>query len=222
MALKILVADDHPAIFMAVRGVLLQRPGWEVCGEIGSADAMMRALKAGTPDIVITDYHMPADRDCDGMHMLGNIRRRFPSLKIIVLTMITNPLILRAIMDTPVQGLLLKSETLAELVYAIQQVDLGQTYVSPTASLLINDAVSERAYPDQRPGVQSLSVRETEVLRLYLAGRSVTQIADALSRSVKTISRQKNCAMQKLGANNDRELFDFAAQQDIVLPNTSG
>jgi DNA-binding NarL/FixJ family response regulator len=69
--------------------------------------------------------------------------------------------------------------------------------------------------------IGSLSVRETEVLRLYLSGKSVTQIATALSRSVKTISRQKNCAMQKLGASNDRELFDFAARQDLMLPQPS-
>jgi two-component system capsular synthesis response regulator RcsB len=54
-----------------------------------------------------------------------------------------------------------------------------------------------------------------EVLRLYLTGRSVTEIAATLCRSVKTISRQKNCAMQKLGVNNDRELFECAALQGI-------
>jgi two-component system capsular synthesis response regulator RcsB len=60
-----------------------------------------------------------------------------------------------------------------------------------------------------------LSVREMEVLRLYLTGRSVTEIAATLCRSVKTISGQKNCAMQKLGVNNDRELFECAALQGI-------
>jgi two-component system capsular synthesis response regulator RcsB len=59
-----------------------------------------------------------------------------------------------------------------------------------------------------------------EVLRLYLTGRTVTEIATTLCRSVKTISRQKNCAMQKLGVTNDRELFECVALQGMVLPRS--
>lgn len=218
MALRILVADDHPAISLAIRSLLQGRMGWLVCGEVTTPDALFRAVATENPDVVVTDYHMPGGQAKDGMRMLGQLRRQYPALRIVVLTMMTNPMILRAISDVPVQGLLLKDSPLDELVQALVQIERGHSYIGKTATRILSEATTRYSYPDERGGINSLSVRETEVLRLYLSGKSVTQIATALSRSVKTISRQKNCAMQKLGASNDRELFDFAARQDLMMP----
>lgn len=221
MAMRILVADDHPAISLAIRSLLQGRMGWQVCGEATSPDGLFHALARDNPDVLVTDYHMPGGSAKDGLRMLGQMRRLYPTLRVVVLTMMTNPMILRAISDIPVQGLMLKDSPLDELVHALVQIERGQSYMGKTATRILDEA-NRYACPDERGGIHSLSVRETEVLRLYLSGQSVTQIAVALSRSVKTISRQKNCAMQKLGANNDRELFDFAARQDLMMPCLHG
>lgn len=217
MALNILVADDHPAISVAIRSLLQGQLGWHVCGEATSADALLQSARRLRPDVIITDYHMPCGEARDGLGMLGQLRRGHPGLRIVVLTMMTNPLILRAIADVPVQGLLLKDSPLEELIHALGQVERGLSYIGRSAARVLAESSARYPCQDDRAGVQSLSVRETEVLRLYLSGKSVTQIASSLSRSVKTISRQKNCAMQKLGAGNDRELFDYAARQDLRL-----
>jgi len=219
MALRILVADDHPAIALAIRSLLRGQAGWEVCGDVTTSDALFHAIEAQRPDILVTDYHMPGGKSKDGQGMLGCLQRGHPRLSVIVFTMITNPLILKSIIDIPVHGLLLKDAVLDELLHAIVQIHHGRPYIGKSAARILEEANAQKPLSHQRNGVASLSVRETEVLRLYLSGRSVTQIANVLSRSVKTVSRQKNCAMQKLGATNDRELFDFAARQDIVLPS---
>ncbi len=221
MALNIVVADDHPAISLAIRSVLQGHAGWQVCADVTTPEALFRAIATCAPDVVVTDYHMPGGQAKDGLRMLGQMRRQHPQMRVVVLTMMTNPLILRAIAEVPVQGILLKDSPLDELVHTLVQVERGQTYIGKSAARILAESSARYPRPEERAGIGSLSVRETEVLRLYLSGKSVTQIATALSRSVKTISRQKNCAMQKLGASNDRELFDFAARQDLMLPQPS-
>jgi two-component system capsular synthesis response regulator RcsB len=177
---------------------------------------LLQAARAFRPDIVVTDYHMPCRNASDGIRLLANLRRHFPALGVVVFTMITNPLVLRAILNAGAHGLLLKDSHLDELVTAIIRVERGLRFIGESAARVLEQSGAH--YTPGRAGALRLSVRESEVMRLYLSGSSVTGIAGQLCRSVKTISRQKNSAMRKLGATNERELFDFAAQQGLVLP----
>ncbi|MEM5274937.1 response regulator [Cupriavidus taiwanensis] len=214
MALRILLADDHPLVSAAVADRLHTQTGWEVCGSVTSATALLNSIDSLRPDVVITDYHMPAqgERNSDGLRLLASLRRRHPSMAVIVLTMITNPLVLRSILDTQVHGLVLKDAPLTELVTVVYRIQRGFHYIGKSAMEVLS-----QADPSSLAGADRLSRREMEVLRLYLTGRSVSEIAIQLCRSVKTISRQKNCAMQKLGVTNDRELFEFAALNGLLL-----
>jgi len=218
MTLRILLADDHPVITAAIRACLQTQTGWEVCGEVASATELHHQVEILQPDVVVTDYHMPGPAELDGVRLITSLRRRYPALSIIVLTMITNPLVLRTILDAHVHGLLLKDCPLTEIVTAIARAQRGFTYIGKSALRALAPTELRTMLPCGRNGVQRLSARETEVLRLYLTGRTVTEIAATLCRSVKTISRQKNCAMHKLGVSNDRELFECAALQGVVLP----
>jgi len=218
MSLRILVADDHPVISAAVKGSLQGQLGWEVCGDVTNAGDLLLAIEHLQPDIVVTDYHMPGECEHDGVQLLTHLRRRYPAIGVIVLTMITNPMLLRTMLDTRIHGLLLKDSALTELVTVVARVERGLTYIGKSALAAL--AQSEAALGPRigRQRRTQLSVREMEVLRLYLSGRSVSEIAGQLCRSVKTISRQKQCAMYKLGVQNDRELFESATVQGILLP----
>ncbi|NOV24582.1 response regulator [Cupriavidus necator] len=219
MALRILLADDHPLVSAAVADRLHTQTGWEVCGSVTSATALLNSIDSLRPDVVITDYHMPAqgERNSDGLRLLASLRRRHPSMAVIVLTMITNPLVLRSILDTQIHGLVLKDAPLTELVTVVYRIQRGFHYIGKSAMEVLSHADPGGPLGTGRAGAQRLSRREMEVLRLYLTGRSVSEIAIQLCRSVKTISRQKNCAMQKLGVTNDRELFEFAALNGLLL-----
>lgn len=218
MTLRILLADDHPVVCTAVRDQLQTQPGWVVCGMASSATELMSNVETLRPDIVITDYHMPGPRDSDGIRLLSTLRRHHPTVSVIVFTMITNPMILRSILKARVNGLMLKDAPLSELITAVARVQRGFSYVGKSALDILAQTNPDSLLEPRQQIAQRLSVREMEVIRLYLSGRSVSEIALILCRSVKTISRQKNCAMQKLGASNDRELFECAARQGILLP----
>ncbi|MBP0634600.1 response regulator [Cupriavidus sp. AcVe19-6a] len=218
MALRILLADDHPVVSAAVADRLHTQTGWEICGTVTNATALLNSVASLRPDVVVTDYHMPSQQEGsgDGLRMLAALRRRHPSLAVTVLTMITNPLVLRSILDTQVHGLLLKDAPLSELVTMISRIQRGFHYIGKSAMEILSQADPGNPAAS-RGGAERLSAREMEVLRMYLAGRSVSEIAILLCRSVKTISRQKNCAMHKLGVTNDRELFEFAALNGMLL-----
>ncbi len=218
MTLRIMLADDHPVITAAIRARVQTQTGWEVCGEVASATELLQQVDIVRPDVVITDYHMPGPAELDGARLITALRRRYPAISVIVLTMISNPLVLRTILDVRVHGLLLKDCPLGEIVTAIARAQRGFTYIGKSALRALAPTDLCTMLPVGRDGMQRLSAREMEVLRLYLTGRTVTEIAATLCRSVKTISRQKNCAMHKLGVTNDRELFECAALQGMVLP----
>lgn len=219
MTLRILLADDHPLVSTAARDQLQTQAGWEVCGMATSATDLLCCAQALRPDVVITDYHMPGPGDSDGIRLISTLRRHYPAMAVIVLTMITNPMILRSILKSRVHGLLLKDAPPSELVTAVVRIQRGFDYVGKSALEILTRSDPDSLIEPGQPVPQRMSVRETEVIRLYLSGRSVSEIAGIMCRSVKTISRQKNCAMQKLGANNDRELFECAARQGILLPS---
>jgi two-component system capsular synthesis response regulator RcsB len=88
MTLRILLADDHPLVSAAVADRLYTQTGWEVCGSVTSATALLNSVESLRPDVVITDYHMPAqgEGNSDGLRLLASLRRRHPSLAVIVLT----------------------------------------------------------------------------------------------------------------------------------------
>ena len=123
--------------------------------------------------------------------------------------MVSNASVIGAIAGTGVHGLIDKSAGMVEITQAIRAVHQGQTYISAT----FRKSLLER--PD--PGATThLSPRETEVLRLFASGMTVSKIAERLSRSVKTISRQKTDAMAKLGLKNDIEINVFAREHGMV------
>lgn len=133
MTLRILLADDHPVITAAIRARVQTQTGWEVCGEVASASELLQQADIERPDVVVTDFHMPGPAELDGVRLISALRRRYPAMSIVVLTMITNPLVLRTILDVRIQGLLLKDCQLDEIVTAIARAQRGFTYIGKSA-----------------------------------------------------------------------------------------
>lgn len=212
-ALRIVLSDDHPVVRAGVRALLDAAGGraWTVAAEAANADELLDLLAtAPLPDLLITDFSMPGSRAGDGLTLLGLIRRRYPQLPVIVLTMIGNVPMLRSIADTGVAGLLDKAAAAAELGQAVRTVAQGQRYIGQALGGLVDAAATPAR------GGPALSPREAEVLRLFVAGNSVSQIAAQLHRSKQTISRQKTDAMGKLGLRNDREIYEYARNEGLL------
>lgn len=206
MKMRAIIADDHPIIVAGVRMLLEDRTDVEVIAEADSADSLLATLRVTPCDLLITDFSMPGGEAADGLGLLQRIRREHPSLPVIVLTMIGNVGVHGTILESGVHGLVDKASGMAEISLAIQAVSQGRTYISASfrQGLLQSDF-------DSRAGASArLSPREIEVIRLFSSGLSVTDIADRLARSVKTVSRQKADAMAKLGLKNDLDIYVYA------------
>ncbi|MFB2719640.1 response regulator [Shewanella xiamenensis] len=211
MAFKIILADDHPIILTGVRSLMAEmQPSCDIVAEANNVSELWCILEQHECDLLITDFSMPNDDNVDGMVMIKQLRRKYPNLPIIVLTQVHNLGVLQALMKIGVHGLLLKKSVIAELEKTVKKVLLGSVYIGETVrELLDGQGVNQYITPVE------LSLKELEVVRLLTNGMSVTQVANYLHRSVKTISTQKNNAMQKLGLKSDSELFHYAQQQGL-------
>ncbi len=214
--MNIVLADDHPIVMIGIRNALQSVKELRISGEADSASGLIRLLESETPDILITDFYMPGSRQGDGIGLVTYVQRHFPAVRLIVLTMLTNAAVLRTIVDVGVQGLLLKSTAALEIIPALHAVMNGGTYIDREAADILCRA-GEQPDKDGNPlPPPPLTTRELEVVRLFVTGNSVSDIARLLNRSVKTVSTQKRQGSRKLGVSNDRELYEYARLNGLL------
>jgi len=222
---RIVIADDHPVVMLGIRALLTDRSGsMQVVGQASSGGELLTLLASQPCDLLITDFSMPYEDDPDsgdGLPLLRRLRRDHPNLPIIVLTMIHNPALIRGMLATGVNGLVGKVAMMKELLLAIGAVMNGRTYICESMREFVTEKVSLRTHGETAVSPASndpavLSNREAEVVRLYAQGLSVTQIAERLHRSVKTVSQQKNDAMRKLGITSNSQLYEYARAYGLL------
>ncbi|MFP3514897.1 response regulator transcription factor [Pseudomonas sp. SIMBA_077] len=205
---RIILADDHPVVLIGIGMAIDKAPfSAHIVGEANSTHGLILQLKNTPCDLLITDLSMPNGEFPDGVMLIRYIRRYYPTTKIIIITMLNNPIILRTLLNLGVVGLCDKNQPIEQLICAITWTSKGQTYISDTFFNLRNQSKRGETLH------QSLSVRELEVIRLIGQNRSGREIAKTLNRSEKTISRHKRMAMQKLGIRFDSELVEFAKSE---------
>lgn len=210
-ALKIFVADDHSVVLAGVRAILQRaNPPMQVVATADSGEKLLELLKNAACDVLVTDFAMPQQdgRGQDGLQLLRSIRSSHPRLRIVVLTMMDNPSILRAMLEMGVQGLVGKIRALEDLPSAITAAAAGRGYISVDLQAKLETGAETFV-------LTVLSAREAEVIRLFVDGMSVSDIALRLSRSVKTVSHQKVNAMRKLGVENHSQLYTYARDHGL-------
>ncbi len=211
--LRVILADDHPLILMGIRELLSRDINLSVESVASSPSELVEQLQANPPDAVITDYSMPGDEQYgDGLRFISYLRRRFPQVKLIILTMVSNPMIISSLYDAGVQGVVLKQDELSEALVALHLLRQGVKYYPADfkqdhSKTMLASSVQDR--------LESLSPREFEVLRLFAMGDSISSIAEKLNRSIKTISAQKTSAMRKLNVHNNQDLIAFCTQNSL-------
>jgi two-component system capsular synthesis response regulator RcsB len=212
MKTTIVIADDHPIILAGIRDVIDRDQRFEVIGEAHGPEALVAQLHKRAPDIVITDFNMPGDDSLgDGVKLIDHLRRNFPQVSVLVLTMVSNPSIIAAMYRAGARGVVRKAGDLTELGMALNALMAQRMYRSPA---LPREGDLPSASP--APAMALLSPREFEVIRLFASGQTVGDIAKRLNRSSKTISTQKVSAMRKLGARTDHDLITFCLEADIL------
>ncbi len=211
--IKVVVADDHPVILFGAEHALLKFPGIQVVARARQSTELIRALQSTPCDVVVTDLAMPGGQYGDGLPLIGYLRRYFPRVPIVVLTMLENPALLKRLNELGVIGVVHKSDDLSHIGLAVQHVNRNIEYMSPHVRVALDTL---RLNSGGKTEEVILSRRELEVVRLFVSGMTIKEISEKLNRSIKTISTQKNTAMRKLGLDRDSELFQYAQSNGLL------
>lgn len=202
--IRVIVADDHPIVSLGVSHELARDPAIEVVGCARDSTDLVTQLETHPCDVVVSDYSMPGGKHGDGLGLIGLLRRRFPAVHVAVFTMIEHPALLRALLTEKKLCILSKADSTRHIIEAIHAMMRGRTYYSPTIKDLI---IRESLSPEQ----PRLTRREAEIVRLFCAGTTITEISRISSRSVQTVSSQKRSAMRKLGIERDADLIRYGS-----------
>lgn len=210
-SIRIALLDDHPVVLHGVSSQLKQVREISIVGEFASGRELLAALSRQEVDVLIMDYSL-GPQDIDGVSLLRMLRLRFPLLEILVMSGHGNPATATLAMRAGARGFIGKARPMHELIDAIRSVADRKRYIDPGLARRLKHDGSSAPDVDENGamtlgGQASLSVREREVLRCVLDGMAVTSIARKFSRSVNTISTQKQSAYRKLGIRSDAELF---------------
>jgi two-component system capsular synthesis response regulator RcsB len=206
--LRVILADDHPFVLLGIQATLAEQCDVRVVGEATSPASLFEVMQRTACDVLVTDLAMPNESGDaeDGLRLIRRIRSDWPQVRIVVLTSLTNAAILRSIISAGVLGMLNKIESMDELAAAIRAAGAGRPHVSRSVLDALSSTNGETL---TLLPMRDLSPRQTEVLRLFVRGHSISEIAQHLGRDVRTVSRQKRDAMAKLGVSNDPGLFAF-------------
>jgi Response regulator containing a CheY-like receiver domain and an HTH DNA-binding domain len=209
--MRVIIADDHPVVRIGLRMLIVLSGTCVVVGEAEGPDSLLNLLSTTPCDLLITDLSMPGDLQSDGLKMLGMVRRRYPSVRIILVTMFANVATLRSALTEGVMAIVSKGASAKELPMAIRSVGEGRRFVSELLRTAL--APAGIGHASTKP---SLSAKEHEVVRMLASGMTVSEIAGYFNRSVSTISKQKNMAMHRLGISTDVDLFAYARDSGMA------
>ena len=210
-AYSIVLADDHAMLREGIRRIIERIEDARISGEVNDGLELLELLKRSSPNLVILDISMPNLR---GLEAIREIKKTYPQVKILVLTMHKKKEFLRQALRDGADGFLLKEDAGSELIRAVQTVRNGGKYLSP----LLSNVLTSMAVEGEQTEV--LTIRERGVLKLLAEGRKTKEIADALYISPHTVRRHRANIMEKLNINSLADLVKYALSQSYI-PNNS-
>jgi two-component system, NarL family, response regulator NreC len=200
---RIVLADDHALFRQGLRKIIEGVADLEVAGEAGDGLELLSLMEMEIPMMVILDISMPKLR---GIEAVREVKKRFPAVKVLVLTMHRE--YLHQALSAGAEGYLLKEDADRELFSAIDKIRLGRRYISPRLRGELAD--------DELPVPEPLSARETEILNLIAGGKSNREIAEILSISVRTVEAHRATILSKLNLRNTADLVRFAIEKGFA------
>lgn len=208
--MKILIVDDHSVVRQGIKQILLEMSEPVTVGEAGNGCDAMRLLRDERWDMVLLDISLPGK---NGIEVLKQIKAEWKELPVLMLSMYSeDQYALRAI-RAGASGYMTKETAPDELLTVINKVRGGGRYIRPEmAEKLVFDMDGTR---EELPHL-ALSDREFEVLRFIASGRTVSEIAEELALSVKTISTYRSRILEKMKMKHNAELTHYAIKHSLV------
>jgi two-component system invasion response regulator UvrY len=208
--IKIIIADDHPIVRAGMKQIISEASDLMVADEASDGHKLLSKIRAENFDVVILDITMP---HMDGLDVLKQLKIEKPKLPVIVLSIHPEDQYALRVLKAGASGYVTKASAPDELINAIRKVFRGGKYISPAiAEKLVFQLDSDfKEMPHE-----ALSDREYQVLCMLASGKTVTEIADELALSVKTVSTYRARILEKMDMKNNAELIHYAVQNKLV------
>jgi len=212
--IRVLLVDDHAIERQGVRSLLEVQPDVCVVGEAGDGLEALPLVGSCHPDVVITETIMPR---MNGLELTGQILRRYPDLKVLVLTRNEREDCVLRLVQAGAGGYLQKTVESADLVAALRAIMSGGRVLQPKAlEAVLDDYLQRVREPTARRDSVELTAREREVLKLIAEGNTNQDIADLLCLSRKTVETHRSNIMDKLGMHKVTDLVKHAIREGLV------
>ena len=208
--IKILIADDHAIVREGLKQILSESPDLIVVAEASSGQEVLEKISKSDLDLVVLDIAMPGR---GGLDILKEIKTQKPRLPVLMLSMYPEEQYAIRVLKSGASGYLTKESAPSELVMAIRQISQGKKYISP--SLAEKLAIDLEINPDKMPH-EILSDREYQVMCMIASGKTLKEIADGLSLSIKTISTYRSRILEKMNMKTNAELTHYAIKSNLV------
>jgi DNA-binding NarL/FixJ family response regulator len=205
---RILMVDDHPLMRQGMAQFLNLQEDLNLCCEAGNIKEALAAMVDCNPDLIIVDISLNGE---SGLELIKTLRHRYPELVLLAISMHDESVFAERALRAGANGYLMKKEATGNILLAVRRVLAGDIYLSTA----MHNRLSQRLMapgPGNASPIAGLSEREFEVLHLLGLGFSTRQIADKLSRSVKTIEAHRASLKEKLQLKSGADLVRFAFQ----------
>jgi two-component system invasion response regulator UvrY len=209
--IKVLLADDHSIVRAGLRRIVEESGDMQVIAEAADGREAIEQVHKTSPDVAIIDISMPG---LDGLEVIGQLKSYYPDLPLLILTMHEEgQYVVRAI-EAGAMGYITKQSAPEQLVKAIRKVISGHRYLTDEGAEALALSIAKGAR-GQSP-LDSLSMRELQVLRRLAMGHTNREIAKAYSISIKTVDTYRFRLLKKLNLRNNAELSRFAIQNKLI------
>jgi len=210
--INVYLIDDHPVVREGFARALADEPDMAVVGQAGTAAEALRETAQCKPDVVLVDLNIP---DRDGIELLGALRAQLPAAKLLVLSGYDDEFRVAEALRAGAQGYLVKTSKLEEVIEGIRRIATGGAPLSPRIAGAVVRAMRKPA-AEGSGGLDALTPRERQVLRLLAAGVSTRETAARLTISPKTVETHRVRIYAKLGCKSAVELTRIAVRTGLI------
>lgn len=210
---RIILADDHKIFRAGLKSLLDKESGFKIVGQAQDGEDLLSVVRTVKCDLIVLDLSMPK---LDGIGALKILSKKYPHLKILILTMLKDNEHFKQAMSGGASGYMLKEDAFDQLVRALKTLMQNWQYVSPSMTVLDNDCLGGLRENPQTPSLEILTNREKEILKGIVSGMANKNIAASLNISVRTVEAHRGHLTSKLGIKTTANLVKYAMAKRMI------